>query len=576
MCTGVRVVGMDEFELNDLLTSLGPARRSRPLLSAVAAATDGNPLLVTALYRRLYDMEGIGLRGGEVVSLVGDVLPLALGLDAELRHRLAGVSRRCRDVLTWAAFLGDGGLLVDLEAVGGGEFDALLEEAEATTSSTTTVSTTDLITHCCATCCTTSRVVGAVNGCIWTSPTTSRAATPLTVAGRVRSPTTSAAEAQWSMAARLAGLSGRRGAVVRPPAWGAAARYFASFLMPRRWAGLVERAQLALRAGVCHFRDHDLPVYGAAAAGRRLPTYGLPAISTRGRAAALSLPEPGLRSDRDLSGPVDTSILEELVRRSRCRRPAGGARRSACWLRFTSMPSTSTVDRLLFHEPGGLRRTAVGHELATNVGLRRRPPTSRTTGAGVLPATPSGHRSTHAPDSQDPWKRAWGLGRLPLVELLRGDLVAADTIVAEATSVGLDEPRLGGTCPGVGMCSMQVAGSPAPNSPLPSQPGAVALQMYRRSDYSFVPMLVYLGLAALVFGSGRRGRSRRGARQLGEKLCGSQLSLPIACRWLARGGDSNAFVGARSFSPCGRRGLLAPVPTSSTICAQAEVGYGDR
>ena len=30
-----------------------------------------------------------------------------------------------------AAFLGDGGLLADLEAVGGGELDALLEEAEA-------------------------------------------------------------------------------------------------------------------------------------------------------------------------------------------------------------------------------------------------------------------------------------------------------------------------------------------------------------------------------------------------------------------------------------------------------------
>ena len=36
---------MNEVELNELLTDLGPARPSRTLLSDVATATQGNPLL---------------------------------------------------------------------------------------------------------------------------------------------------------------------------------------------------------------------------------------------------------------------------------------------------------------------------------------------------------------------------------------------------------------------------------------------------------------------------------------------------------------------------------------------------
>ena len=41
----VRVLRMNEVELNELLTDLGPARPSRTLLSDMAAATQGNPLL---------------------------------------------------------------------------------------------------------------------------------------------------------------------------------------------------------------------------------------------------------------------------------------------------------------------------------------------------------------------------------------------------------------------------------------------------------------------------------------------------------------------------------------------------
>ena len=97
--------------------------------------------------------------------------------------------------------------------------------------------------------------------------------------------------------------------------------------------------------------------------------------------------------------------------------------------------------------------------------------------------------------------------------------------------------------------------------------GAVALQMYRRSDYSFVPMLAYLGLAAT--------RSARGDVAGADEALDSWLDAggrslaPYRLQVLASTGDPSAFDGARAFRPVG--GASVNLFNLSTLAAQAEV-----
>ena len=123
--------GMSEFELNDLLTSIAPAWPSRALLSMMMEATDGNPLLASTVLARLVVSGNVEVRRGELVANTTDVLTGEGGLDDELRRRLARVGRPCRELLTRLAFLGDGGLLDDVEAFSSPEIEQLLDEAES-------------------------------------------------------------------------------------------------------------------------------------------------------------------------------------------------------------------------------------------------------------------------------------------------------------------------------------------------------------------------------------------------------------------------------------------------------------
>ena len=103
---------MNEVELNELLTDLGPAPpvahaartwpRRRRATHYLAART---------VLSRLVDSGGVKVSDGELVSTIGDLFPLPGGLDAELRRRLDRFGPQCRMLLTRAAFLGDGALL---------------------------------------------------------------------------------------------------------------------------------------------------------------------------------------------------------------------------------------------------------------------------------------------------------------------------------------------------------------------------------------------------------------------------------------------------------------------------------
>ena len=88
----------------------------------------------------------------------------------------------------------------------------------------------------------------------------------------------------------------------------------------------------------------------------------------------------------------------------------------------------------------------------------------------------------------------WGLGRLPIVEVSRGELSAAAGHATEAAALATAthdwaEHALASACTmQVAMCRSEFAHAEAE--------GELALQMYRRSDYAFVPPLVYPALAA--------------------------------------------------------------------------------
>ena len=561
----LRIVGMDELELNDLMTSLGPARPSRSLLSAVAEATDGNPLLAKTLYGRLSETGGLAVRDGEVISLVDDLSPMAGGLDAELRRRLDVVSQDCRSLLTAAAFIGDGGLLADLEAITSANFGNLLDEAEV-------AGLLDddglhyrfdhpLLRHLLYNergGRSRQRLHRQIADHLESGEgRTGRRATEIADHLRKAGPQVDRARlARTCLAAGAQAFS--------LGAWGARQRATStSHSKSEPPAGLRERAALALRAGVGHFRDHDL-----AGAEQRL----LEAIADATVAgdldvwasAALLLTRARLTiGPGSVGARVDTTVLEELLQAiDSDDRRAGevvGLLAEVHFHAFDFEGGWSLLDEA--------RRRAehnADDDLATNVefaaGLQH---------LGRLEVG-SARRSfwasvDHASRLADPWKRAWGLGRLPLVELMRGELVTAETIATEAGRLASSthdwaEHALATAC------MMQVAAARAEYAAAEAN-GAVALQMYRRSDYLFVPILVYLGFAA--------SRSARGDVAGADEALddwtdvGGRSLAPYRLLVLASTGDPADLADARTFRPVGDRPVnLFTLPV---LCAQAEV-----
>ena len=151
----VRLGGMSELELNELITSLAPARPSRGLLSEVTEVTGGNPLLVRTMVARQLDAGGLVVRDGELVSTVDELVPG--GLDSELRRRLDVVGRPCRGMLTRPPSSATARSSPTSSRSSAADFDDLLAEAEACRSRcVTTASGTRSTTRSCASCCTTS------------------------------------------------------------------------------------------------------------------------------------------------------------------------------------------------------------------------------------------------------------------------------------------------------------------------------------------------------------------------------------------------------------------------------------
>jgi class 3 adenylate cyclase len=136
---GVEVVavgGLDRTGVSDLVTASAGIRANAALVSRIAEATDGNPLLVQSLLRR-------GLAEGRIVERDGALAlrdatdHLALDpseLDRSVVERLDRLSPQTLELLTTAALLGDEQPiddLVDLAGLEASTADVLLDEAIA-------------------------------------------------------------------------------------------------------------------------------------------------------------------------------------------------------------------------------------------------------------------------------------------------------------------------------------------------------------------------------------------------------------------------------------------------------------
>ena len=309
----VRLGGMSELELNELITSLAPARPSRGLLSEVTQATAGNPLLVRTMVARQLDVGGLVVRHGELVSTVDELVPG--GLDSELRRRLDVVGRPCRAMLTTAAFLGDGALVADLESVVPADFDDLLAEAEVA-GLLRDDGERYTFDH------------PLVRQLLYHEPGgRHRQRLHLSLADHL--------EARYGedprRAIEIADHLCRSGSHVdrsrlaaaclraseqafAVAAWGSAARYLDAALEADPPTDTLERARLALQSGIGHFRDHDLRAVEARLSEAIEGAKAVGDIDMWGVAALL------LTRTRFTIGPdsigvgTDTGPLEELLR----------------------------------------------------------------------------------------------------------------------------------------------------------------------------------------------------------------------------------------------------------------------
>ncbi len=134
-CTPVRLECLDEVALNELLTSLGPASPSRPLLREIRSSTGGNPLHARLLWAHLVETGAAVAQDDHVVLReAGAASAARLGLGDVIDVRLEVLSPTCRDLLQVASVLGPSGDIAAIAEVTGTAPDtvaAALAEASA-------------------------------------------------------------------------------------------------------------------------------------------------------------------------------------------------------------------------------------------------------------------------------------------------------------------------------------------------------------------------------------------------------------------------------------------------------------
>ena len=480
-----------------------------------------------------------------------------------LRRTLNHLDRGCRDLLTWAAFLGDGGSLDDLEALAPVEFDRLVDDVEAAgllhDDGDRYRFDHPLLRHV-----------------LYHEPGGHRRRRlHLQIADHLESRHGFDGRRATEIADHLrhAGASADPARLARSclaageqaysiGAWGAAARYYDLTLATDPPDDAVQRCRLAWRAGLGHFRDHDLSNAEQRLLESIADAKDVGEVDVWASAALLLTRARMTIGPGSVGARIDTSVLDEL--RSAVpddERRVGEIVGLLAEIRFHA-----------FDFEGGsrfsrrLRELAVrsgDQELITNLGLAKG--LQHLGRLELDAAVTSFHESAdHAGRLPDPWKRV-GVGRLPLAEIASGDLAAAVKHVAESAAIAATnhdwaEHALASAC------TTQVAAARGDFAGAETA-GAVALQMYRRSDYSFVPLLVGTALAAVRSARGDINGANAALDDWSD--AGGRSLTPYRLLIKASTGDRDGLLAGRRFRPVG--GQPVNLFTLPVLCAQVEV-----
>jgi transcriptional regulator with XRE-family HTH domain/tetratricopeptide (TPR) repeat protein len=488
------LTGLDDFEVTELVTELGQARPSPRLLRSVSTASQGNPLLVRSLIDRLISDGRISVRdrmlGGE-----DDDLPVdALDLDAELAVRLERIDRPSHEVITRAAVLGDGGSLVALQAATTAsdvEFDRMLVGlAEARLLYE--IGDTYRFDH------------PQLREVLYASlPQRRRRRLHLEIASRL--------EAQFPDDGRevvaIAHHLDMAGPVAPPDklakyaraaaeqawdmaAWGDAGRYYDVCIGTDPDGA--DDADLLWRAGVSHFRNHD--VEGAEKRLAQAVAAARSAGDTRALgAAALALTRSRLILGSLLGKELDVQLLQDFVNQgddqiSDLRARAYALMAEARFSNFDVDAGLEYAKRALVEASEGTDdevRSEVEVILGVQLLLR-------------LELDEAERRlrlgQQCAERLPDPWARSWGASRLPLIHLCRGDLERADRNAIDAVGLAADHFDWAESSLSIA-CRAAVAVAQGRTAEAESL-GSLAHQQYLRSDYQWTVVVLAPALAA--------------------------------------------------------------------------------
>jgi tetratricopeptide (TPR) repeat protein/transcriptional regulator with XRE-family HTH domain len=489
------LTGLDSLEINQLVKEVGRARPSPRLLRSVSEASQGNPLLLRSLLDRLLADGAIAVHDGLLGGQDPHLPAVALDLDAELRTRLERAAPDSRDLLTWAALLGDGQPVTALQTVTGysdTEFDramdlaakarVLYEDAEVYHFDHPELRE---VLYANMPARQRRRKHLAVAGRLEAGFAVDRLDIAASVAHHLHLAGTEASPAKLATTARIAAEQSFALA-----AWSDAASYYDMCLSADE-SGEAD-PYLLWHAGVAHFRNHD---------HREAQDRLIRAVDTARSAgderlwgrAVLALTESWVTGGSFIGADIDLKPLEDFIAHSHG---------DTADLRARAYSLISHAKFAMFDFPSGFEQAKLALDTAADlVDDEVTAEAELALGVQYLAALELDEAEKHLRNCErsaerlsDKWNTDWAASRLPLVSWCRGNLREAEAQAARAARVASErfdwaESSLATACR-VAIAVVQGRFTQA------ERLGTLAHQQYLRSDYQWTVLVLAPALLA--------------------------------------------------------------------------------